>query len=289
MGAKVTERSSQALIEKIDAGFGKCDARCEIPFACRATVRARIGLGVGASPAYLGCDEAREHDDRFGSPPVESSNCMSTSWQTLLLDALDALDLEEAPHGLYGILQAHAANGKLPTLAYLLASPTGKLAVLRRAGLRSYHRRLHSDDLGFAVEGVGEVALRVLDYATTKVRHYGSAYRLDTHHAKETRAPDWELESLLPKLRNLHPKDVHGVLLVAHFAASNEIAPVLGRSTDPVFLNRYRLAHLAREWEDRQGRVFQTAVHLWHRIARGEQGAAPQGDPASSGGSPAPT
>src|SRR5438132_5936 len=53
--------------------------------------------------------------------------------------------------------------------------------------------------------GSGECfVLQVLDYATTKVRHYGSAYRLDEHHSKEASEPDWELERLVPnRVRSL--------------------------------------------------------------------------------------
>jgi hypothetical protein len=188
---------------------------------------------------------------------------MKPCWQNRLLDSLEALDLQERPHGLYGLRQAYAVQGRLPTLAHLFGSK-GKTNVLRRSGLEGIQSRFGSHDLWFNAEDGEGIILRVLDWATTKVRHYGSAYRLDEHHGKPPRTPDWDLESLVPKLSSRGPGDYrHGILLVAHYASGKELQKVLGRGDSPDFLSRYKVAHFARGWEDRYGRGFRTAVRLW--------------------------
>ncbi len=58
---------------------------------------------------------------------------MNTPWQIVILDALEALDQKEGPHGLYGIRQAHSSSGRLPKLAHLLGSP-GKLIIMAEDG-----------------------------------------------------------------------------------------------------------------------------------------------------------
>ena len=203
---------------------------------------------------------------------------MSTFWQILILDALEALDRREEPHGLYGIRQAHSSKGRLPKLAHLFSSP-GKTDILRCNGLRGIQTRFGASDIWFTT-GSGEcVVLQVLDYATTKVRHYGSAYRLDEHHSKEASEPDWELERLVPKLSTRkHNDSTRGILLLTHFRHEKELESLLGRSTDPDFLGRYQIAHFRREWQDRYGRDFRTATHLWTSlVAPVEPGASPNG------------
>ena len=210
---------------------------------------------------------------------------MSPCWQILILDALEALDQQEEPHGLYGIRQAHSSKGRLPKLAHLLSSP-GKADILRCNGLRGTQSRFGSSDLRFST-GSGEcVVLEVLDYATTKVRHYGSAYRLDEYHTKPTTEPDWELESLVPKLSTKkRSNSTRGILLLTHFRHEKALNCLLGRSTDPDFLGRYQVAHFKREWQDRYGRDFRTAMHLWTSPVTGVQdGARPNGGPATQSG-----
>ena len=65
----------------------------------------------------------------------------------------------------------------------------------------------------------------------------------------------------MPKLRGSHA--THALLLIAHTATVKEIEAVLGKCTDPAFLDRYALEHHTREWDDRYGRGFRTALHLW--------------------------
>ena len=186
---------------------------------------------------------------------------MSSCWQILLLDALEMLDGEEEPHGLYGMRQAHtrSAKGKLPKLANLLSCP-GERNILRRSGFRNV-RSWFGSDLRFTTESGECVVLKVLDHATTKVRHYGSAYRLDEHYRKQASEVEWDLESVLPKISTRDRID--GILLFFHYHRRKELQHLFGQSADPDFLSRYRLAIFSREWEDRYGRGFKTAIHLW--------------------------
>jgi hypothetical protein len=188
---------------------------------------------------------------------------MNTSWEIVILDALEALDRKEGPHGLYGIRQANSSGGQLPKLAHLLSS-TGKTGILRSSGFRSIQTRYSGSDLWFST-GTGEcIILHVLDHATTKVRQYGSAYRLDAHHPKAAKEPGWQLESLVPKLSTRGDTVyTRGLLLVAHFRTEKDLGSMLGRSTKPDFLGRYQIRHFARDWQDRYGRDFRTAIHLW--------------------------
>ena len=187
---------------------------------------------------------------------------MKTCWQKLLLDGLEALDRQESSHGVYGMRQVYSAKGRLPSLAHLLSS-SGQTNVLRPSELQGIQSRFGSDDIRFSAEGGECVSLRVLDRATTKVRHYGSTYRLDEHHGKKPRTPDWELESLVPKLSGRSRGAlIMGILLVAHYAWEKELQSLLGRSANPQFLNRYGVAHFSRNWEDRYDRGFQMAIHL---------------------------
>ncbi len=187
---------------------------------------------------------------------------MKLCWQILLLDCLESLDRQESPHGIYGLRQAYSTNGRLPTLAHLFSS-AGSTNILRPCGLKGKQSRYDSDDLRFGLVTGECISLRVLDYATTKVRLFGSAYRLDDHQTKKSEQPNWDLESLIPKLPASSQGALSmGILLVIHYPLG-EIMSVLGRSTNPEFLSRYQVAHFDRLWEDRHKRGFQTALHLW--------------------------
>jgi hypothetical protein len=205
---------------------------------------------------------------------------MNPIWPITLLDHLELVDTQEAPHGLYGMCRAYAPEGRLPTAAHVLSAP-GKVGLLKKCGFSGSTTGQRSDVLEFTAEGES-VSLQILDYATTKVRHYGSVFRIDKRHVKQQRDPAWDLETLVPKLE----RDrywTYGILLIAHYSSIREIEGVLGKTTDPAFLDRYKLALHHREWEDRYARGFCTALHLW--VPRDDD-AEP--DPASGDGPAAP-
>jgi hypothetical protein len=194
---------------------------------------------------------------------------MSQSWPARFLDYLEIVDTQEAPHGLYGMLRAYAPEGRLPTLAEVLAAP-GKIDLLKKCGFSnpSAHRRYRSpfsdrrkEVLGFSV-GAERVSLDILNYATTKVRHYGSAFRLDKRHLKQPKEPGWDLESLVPKLGRSRG-ETDAILLIAHYASMRELEGVLGKTVEHPFLDRYGLAHYARDRDDPYERGFRTSLQLW--------------------------
>ena len=123
---------------------------------------------------------------------------MNQTWPMRLLDQLELVDAQEAPHGLYGIRRAYAPEGKLPSAAHVLASP-GKVGLLTKCGFSGRSTSPDSHILSFT-SGGETVSLQILDYATTKVRQYGSAFRLDKRHVKQPREPAWDLNTLVPKL-----------------------------------------------------------------------------------------
>jgi hypothetical protein len=206
---------------------------------------------------------------------------MNQTWPTRLLDQLEVVDTREAPHGLYGIRRAYAPEGPLPSAAHVLGSPK-KVGLPAKCGFSAGFNKPRSDTFSFTA-GSEAVSLQVLDYATTKIRHYGSAFRLDKRHVKESREPAWDLETLVPKLAR-DRFATHSILLIAHYVSRREIEDVLGKSTDPAFLKRYILAHYSREWDDRYARGFRTALHLWiPRMNEDETGDEPQDDSAQPG------
>jgi hypothetical protein len=184
------------------------------------------------------------------------------AWQTQILDEIEELDKRELPHGVYGIREAHAIAGRLPTLAYLFTAP-GTTNFCQTVDVQKGRPRdRFADYISINASGEERVTLQILDFATTKVRQFGDVYRLDEHDKKPATEPDWDLESLVPKVRQ-RGKSIHSLLLVAHYSTSKEISGILGRSVDPQFLGRYRIAHSKREWSDRFGRGFTTALHFW--------------------------
>jgi hypothetical protein len=179
-----------------------------------------------------------------------------------LLELVRAFDVREAPHGLYGVLPEYVNGGRMPSLAHVLALPRAK--VLREIG-GNCHSRLRDTRVRIHVEGAW-VSLTVLDHATTKVRRFGSAYRLDAHDGKPPLAPPWRLDSLVPKLG----KGIgswgyrrQALLVVMHAETEREIHTFAGRVAEPAFLDRYGVAMTRDLWSDRYDRGFFTGVYLW--------------------------
>jgi hypothetical protein len=187
---------------------------------------------------------------------------MNRSWPTHLLDQLELLDTKEAPHGLYGIRRAYVPEGRLPSAAHVLGAP-GKADLLRKCGFSGRSSDQWSDTLSFST-GAERVSLQILDYATTKIRHFGSAFRLDKRHTKQSTEPRWDLETLVPRLsKQSCSRETCALLLIGHYVTPREIEGVLGKTIQPAFLDRYSLEHHTRAWDDWYGRGFRTALHLW--------------------------
>jgi hypothetical protein len=192
---------------------------------------------------------------------------MATPWQTRLLDELERIDEEEAPHGLYGIRDAHRQVNRLPTYAQLFSS-TRTLNLAHRCGFGNGNTSW-DDRMRFAVPGMVGVWLEFRDYATTKVQKFGSKDRLDKMEHRDGANCLQDLENSIPKLyRSVrlgrrHGACSYGLLLVAHSPDERGLGRLLGGTIEERFLIRYGLRNWFRQWPDRHGRDFTTALSLW--------------------------
>lgn len=131
----------------------------------------------------------------FVPPWFNSTQPMNADWTDRLLELVRAFDVREAPHGLYGALPEYANEGRLPSLAYVLALPQAE--VLREIGGNCHSRRGNSN-VRMQVGGTW-CDLTVLDHAATMVRRFGSTYRLDSHDSKPPCAPACTIAQWYPR------------------------------------------------------------------------------------------
>ncbi len=192
---------------------------------------------------------------------------MDRHWANATIEELRALDREEAPHGLYGLREAYQTKTWLPKLSAVLNEPRVQFA--RRLGGASPPTRFHGDALSLELPGQS-VELKLRDYADTKVRKFGSAYRLDNasrvHH--ESPSLPRELPKLAKRAREARkPSSIarsFGYLLIGYFRRERDGVELCHQATSPAFLERYGLAYIAESWPDIHGRDFQVMMSLWH-------------------------
>lgn len=184
-----------------------------------------------------------------------------------MAEELRRVDRDEAPHGLYGLRHARQKGERLPKLPAILTGPGVRL--VQRIGGSLHAGRPGSDCFSFGLGGARTVVIRLRSHADTKVRRFGSAYRLD----KKTdilHEPVPDMASEVPKLaqyvRADHGRFVYsyGILFIGHFGAERDGLSLLGRSVSPEFVARYDLTHVASSWRDAHGRDFCTMIHLWY-------------------------
>lgn len=189
-----------------------------------------------------------------------------TSWPTTLLQRLEALDVSEAPHGLYGIRWAYSSGDHFPQLAHVLASN-------KRAGFFPKHygtsgsQNQNYDSVVFCdPSNAVVVSLTMEDLATTKVRKFGSSYRVDLKHRKESECQVDVRRLVRRSVRHSMSDGIHSVgalLLIAHTTDENELTSLLGDYGESDFLKRYGMQRHTLEWKDRFGRGFLTTLNLW--------------------------
>lgn len=192
-------------------------------------------------------------------------------WQTRLLDALIALDQEESPHGLYGLREAHSTDPRqLRSWEYILWSPAATDFVRRHGFGPPPGHRLGRSLL--SIEGTGAVSIKILNLASTKVRCFGSAYRLDKATPQREFDPDWDISRELTHLwksksrYGFSPRKTRSVLLISHAAKIQNVHEFLGDVRSVSFLQRYHLELHERDWSDHYDRGFESGIFLWTEI-----------------------
>lgn len=186
-------------------------------------------------------------------------NEIVNDWPHLIVTALRDLDKKEAPHGLYGIREAYKTGEGLPTLAEVLGSRK-KTGFFHKLGFSAISKQRHGR-VSFTLGSKTYINLQIIDYASTKVRQFGSKYLMDHSSSKKESGLKLDLESILPKLRKDKPS---ALLLVAHFRSASESPILLGKATDVSFMNKCSIAEASAFWSDVHGRNFSTELHLWY-------------------------
>lgn len=196
-------------------------------------------------------------------------------WQDHFLTSLVAFDLEEGPHGLYGIRESYASEGKpLPTLEKILWSrhPAG---FVERFGFGDHlSRRIQTGRLIVAEDR--PVTMKFLNLASTKVRRFGATYLLDKATPKREFEPDWDITKELTHFSKSKTKSrfrcqsqEQCVLLIAHAPRLDAVHQFLGQVRAAAFLIRYELVFHEREWPDQHDRGFSTGLYLWSTVMVG--------------------
>jgi hypothetical protein len=186
------------------------------------------------------------------------------------MNALIELDAMTAPSGLYGIQSRFATSGRLPTLAEIFCSQN-KSNLFRRAGFGL--KGTHFDQQGSTALGVrsGRVMLsldnrlcadlQVVDFASTKVRCFGSEYHLDKLTESASQHLNIDLEKAVSRLKNGDPS---AILLVAHVRKHKEYKTLVRRCVDPVFLSKHQVMLCEEVHADIHKRDFVTGLFIWY-------------------------
>jgi len=195
-------------------------------------------------------------------------------WQQQLLEQIQAIDIEQASHGLYGLSEVKADPGQpfTPVSRVLSRDDPALNPALRLhwrlLGKGGWKENAYREWLLPSGE---KVLVSYTDFASTKIRHYGNGYQLDRVHGKKEAG---DLDALVARLARLARLRVHGKLtaqvLIAHVPQQRRFEPLLGKTIAPAFLERCHLEHHSLIWEDRYGRGFFTGVFLWNADGTGE-------------------
>lgn len=213
---------------------------------------------------------------------------MTEHWTKRLMNALVELDSMTAPVGLYGIQARFATGERLPTLAEIFCSQN-KTNLFRRAGfslkgtsfnqLRALESGVRSGRVMLSLDNDLCSDLKIVDFASTKVRCFGSEYHLDKQDESNSKHLNFDLEKSVSKLKNGAPS---AILLVAHVRTLKECKALVGRCEDPAFLKKYQVMLCEEIRADIHGRDFVTGLFIWYHGSdearggmKGEPGNAP--------------
>lgn len=193
------------------------------------------------------------------------------NWQEQLLDFLVTLDQKESPHGLYGLRHAYSKTGHpLPSWEHVLWSPAATDFVRRCGFGPTVGQKINRGVLTF--EATGPITIEVFNLASTKVRNFGSVYRLDKTSSQREFETDFDISKELTHLwkerqRPLYARrGIRSVLLIAHAVKVGDIHKFLGDVRSDDFLRRYELELCERSWPDHFHRGFESALFLWNEV-----------------------
>ena len=176
-----------------------------------------------------------------------------------VITALDALDIADAPHGLYA---GHDLDPlRTPTSLYREWT-VGLWPALQQLGATDVYARSPFAQPSFHLPEVGRCALHIRRIALIKVRRFGSAYRVDDRADRSARWADADVATLLNRLRYPRAGRFHPVPLVVLIGFAREATP-LGRELQQLTRETRGLESARRAWVDRYGRAFSVGVSVW--------------------------
>lgn len=185
---------------------------------------------------------------------------MSLLWPEALIEEIKLFDEHEAPHGLYGVQAAYASNENWPTFAHVFASRNPNV-------FRTFASRwtVSAQDTVRLEIHDAFTYIRIVDFASTKIRKFGSTYRRDSSFTKKTRRSQARLDKMIPNLRKSTNRclSTHALLLIAHAPTELEIVTHVGKAAEQDFIARYDIELTSETWPDLYGRDFFTGVYLW--------------------------
>lgn len=183
-----------------------------------------------------------------------------------MFEEIRRIDRETAPHGLYGLREAHQTDpAVLPSLSRILIGLPFDL--IRKVGGTSPHADRRREGIQFQL-GARQIELTVRAEATTKIRKFGNRYVLDPR----TEVSHLEVTGLADQLARLG-KDARdrkwggrrrgALLAIGHFPKRAEAEADVRDALAPAFLARWQFRHAGAIWEDIHDRKFWTSLQLW--------------------------
>jgi hypothetical protein len=176
-----------------------------------------------------------------------------------VLNALDALDVADGPHGLYS---CHDLEPSRPPTSLYREWNVGLRPALEQLGATELSARSPFAEPSFHLAGLGLCELRIRRVATIKVRRFGSAYRVDD---RVDRSQHWQAADVGALLNGLrYPPTGRRLSMVVLIGFAREARP-LERELREVARDQQGLESVQRCWPDRYGRAFSVGVTVWWR------------------------
>lgn len=177
-----------------------------------------------------------------------------------VMNALDALDVADGPHGLYS---CHDLEPTRPPTSLYREWNVGLRPALERFGATELSARSPFAEPSFHVAGLGLCELHIRRVATIKVRRFGSAYRVDDRADRSEHWDAADIGTLLNRLR--HPRQWQRRLTMVVLIGFAREARPLERELQQIARDMQGLESAERSWPDRYGRAFSVGVTVWWR------------------------